>query len=153
MFSIRAFLFVLALFPIAGMAAAGDVSIRDIDTSAIRCGGCPGTLKVDVYNRGKAIGKGYTISVELRVVPHGYTHNTRKFTQRFRGIGEYETRTLTFRDVKLINCNQDASTFEVKVAVTGGNYRDPNTRNNEKSVSEPIRKRCPRSGGSGGGGS
>lgn len=151
--SITTFLFaVLLAFAAVGTAHAGDIQVGDINIDGLKCGGCPGVVAIDIKNRGNALRGGYTVWVELKVTPQARPGAAKTYKEQIRGgFQEDETKTITFRDIKINSCNQEATAFNVRAYVTGGNYRDPNTRNNTKRMATPVRNRCPRSGGSGSG--
>ena len=125
-----------------------DLSVRNVNTAGVQCGGCPGKVTVEVQNTGGVLSGGYSVQVELRVTPAGDTHNARTYKQTLRGFAATTTQNVTFQGVQIKSCYQVASTFQAKIVVLGGSFREGNTRNNQKSVSLPIRARCPGSSGS-----
>jgi hypothetical protein len=120
---------------------APDLAVAAIDTRGAQCGGCPGSVEVNLSNSGRAIGTAYTVWVELRVVGAGDSVNARTYKQQLSGFPT-GSRSVRFDGVTINRCYQAASTFEAKVYVTGGDLREGNVHNNRKSVSVPISTRC-----------
>ncbi len=152
-FRISLILSVLIALGAAGAMASVDIAVERIDTDRLQCGGCPGYVDVEVKNRGNSnLSGGYTVWVELRVVPAGDVHNDKTYKKSFQNLNAGQTKTISFDNIRVQSCYQVASTFSVKTYITGGNLREGNTRNNDKSISKPISRRCPTNGGGNNGG-
>ncbi len=119
---------------------APDLRLEQIDTTQLRCGGCPSTVKVTVNNTGRDISGGYNVFLELKVTPGGGPANSRSFKQQFSGFRS-GSQTFTFDDVD-IQCSQYNANLEAKVYVVGGSFREGNTRNNDKRVAVAVQNRC-----------
>jgi hypothetical protein len=137
-----------ATSPVAGAAGgdrrgAPDLSVADIDFSGLKVGGCDGRVALTVENSGDAIGRAYAVRVELRVVPAGDTFNAKTYSDSVQGFDAQGRKTFTFDGVRILKSGY-ATSFEAKVYVTGGSFREGNTRNNQKRLSQTIQTRCPR---------
>ena len=124
---------------------APDYEVVDINTDNLRCGSsCSVQNKVGVVirNKGRAPGGGYSLQVNLHVTPGGGPANAKRHREMIKAPGAGETVTVIFDRINIPSCSQRASNFEADINLSGGNYREGNTRNNQLRKSETIRKRC-----------
>ena len=127
------------------VSGAPDYEVVKIDTDDLRCGSnCSVQNKVGVVirNKGRSPGGGYSLQVNLRVTPGGGPANAKQHRETIKAPGAGETVTVVFDRINIPSCSQRTSNFEATINLTGGNYREGNTRNNKLRKSETIRKSC-----------
>ena len=145
----------LMLFGGNALAASGaaDFAVEDIKTNRVACGStCRNPVDVIIKNRGGNLNGGYSLQITLNVKPGARSNNARSYKQTIRVPKGGQKKTVTFDGIAIPTCYSGASVFEAKAVLIGGNYQDPNTRNNEKSVARTISKRCKQQGSNNGNG-
>ena len=129
----------LLAFSNLAVAANGpaDFAIDAIDTQQVTCGSNRNSpVYVDVSNRGGNPGGGYNLQVQLRVNPPQQSHKDYKVTIPAPRTGK--TAKVKFDRVRIARCSQGNVSFEAKIDLLGGNYKEGNTRNNQERISVAI---------------
>lgn len=121
-----------------GTGASPDLLIADIEPT-LTCGtNSRGVVDVEVKNDGRALNGGYNVFVELKVYEQGQGQRARTYKEKTFNFPGQDSQTFTFRNVRVQRCNRPY-VFEAKTYVVGGNFREGNTRNNQKQETHTIR--------------
>lgn len=117
-------------------SAPADLLIANI-TPDVECGSYRGTVDVEVANAGRALDGGYNVFVELKVYEQGQGQRARTYKLRNFNFPGADSKDFTFKGVHIQRCGRPY-VFESKVYVVGGNFREGNTRNNDKQVTQTV---------------